>query len=277
MEDNPLVNTPHTQLDLTAGSRAHPYSREIARIPCRNANAKILANGKSNWQRLWRPQPGLLLPNRWIVSIMEDTSLGFWGDALWEYRKLKARTSRRWNRSSDLEITTTRMESWSATLVTVFCWNRKRFEQDYQRLAPGISAEAKKLEAEEDPYESPVTFLPINVWDALMNAQMPWICTPSQLDAGKQSEGSFLFWEARSTMRCKGRLDLFCPGKLSSLISSFPIGRSRGNTMALCLSSCLVSSGNSQIDRGMATLLLWSSLSVTRPIEWWLSTGKDHK
>ena len=33
LEDNPLVNAPHTQLDLTAEVWAHPYSREIAAYP----------------------------------------------------------------------------------------------------------------------------------------------------------------------------------------------------------------------------------------------------
>ena len=33
LEDNPLVNAPHTQLDLTAEVWTHPYSREIAAYP----------------------------------------------------------------------------------------------------------------------------------------------------------------------------------------------------------------------------------------------------
>src|SRR6056300_1444634 len=43
----------------------------------------------------------------------------------------------------------------------------ERFEQDYQRLAPGISLrKLKKLEAEEEPSseESRPTMLPTNVW-----------------------------------------------------------------------------------------------------------------
>ena len=33
LEDNPLVNAPHTQLDLTAEVWTHPYSREISAYP----------------------------------------------------------------------------------------------------------------------------------------------------------------------------------------------------------------------------------------------------
>jgi glycine dehydrogenase len=33
LEDNPLVNAPHTQLDLTAEVWTHPYSRQIAAYP----------------------------------------------------------------------------------------------------------------------------------------------------------------------------------------------------------------------------------------------------
>ena len=93
----------------------------------------------------------------------------------------------------------------------------KRFEQDYQRLAPGISLrKLRKLEAGEDLREGlRPTYLPNNVWDALMNAQNAVKLHPQ---ASWMLENSLkevsLFWEApEHNLRCKGRLDLFCPEK----------------------------------------------------------------
>ena len=64
------------------------------------------------------------------------------------------------------------------------------------------------------PLRSP-TFLPTNVWDALMNAQNAVNLHPQ---ASWMLENSLkevsLFWEApEHNLRCKGRLDLFCPEK----------------------------------------------------------------
>ena len=39
LEDNPLVNAPHTQVDLSAQEWAHPYSREVACFPSAQAKA----------------------------------------------------------------------------------------------------------------------------------------------------------------------------------------------------------------------------------------------
>ena len=94
----------------------------------------------------------------------------------------------------------------------------ERFEQDYQRLAPGISLrKLKKLEVEEDSSteEPRPTMLPTNIWDVLMNArnavnthpQASWMLENSLKEVS-------LFWEAsENSLRCKARLDLFCPEK----------------------------------------------------------------
>ena len=94
----------------------------------------------------------------------------------------------------------------------------ERFEQDYQRLAPGISLrKLKKLEEEEDSSteEPRPTMLPTNIWDVLMNAQNAVNTHPQ---ASWMLENSLkevsLFWEAsENSLRCKARLDLFCPEK----------------------------------------------------------------
>ncbi|MDE1338297.1 aminomethyl-transferring glycine dehydrogenase [Vibrio aestuarianus] len=39
LEDNPLVNAPHTQADLSSAEWAHPYSREVACFPSRQTKA----------------------------------------------------------------------------------------------------------------------------------------------------------------------------------------------------------------------------------------------
>ncbi|NOI68006.1 aminomethyl-transferring glycine dehydrogenase [Vibrio sp. 99-8-1] len=39
LEDNPLVNAPHTQVDLSADEWQHPYSRELACFPSKQAKA----------------------------------------------------------------------------------------------------------------------------------------------------------------------------------------------------------------------------------------------
>ncbi|MDE1254541.1 aminomethyl-transferring glycine dehydrogenase [Vibrio aestuarianus] len=39
LEDNPLVNAPHTQADLSSDEWAHPYSREVACFPSRQTKA----------------------------------------------------------------------------------------------------------------------------------------------------------------------------------------------------------------------------------------------
>ena len=94
----------------------------------------------------------------------------------------------------------------------------ERFERDYQRLAPGISLrKLKKLEPEEgsSSEKSHPTMLPTNIWDILMNAQNAVNTHPK---ASWMLENSLkevsLFWEApENSLRCKGRLDLFCPEK----------------------------------------------------------------
>lgn len=39
LEDNPLINAPHTQADLSSDEWAHPYSREVACFPSRQTKA----------------------------------------------------------------------------------------------------------------------------------------------------------------------------------------------------------------------------------------------
>ena len=69
-DDNPLVNAPHTQAQVTADEWAHPYSRRVAAFPAgqhagplyADRSRQVLAAGRPDRRRLRRPQPGLHLP-----------------------------------------------------------------------------------------------------------------------------------------------------------------------------------------------------------------------
>ena len=69
-DDNPLVNAPHTQAQVTADEWDHPYSRRLAAFPAglharpalRDRGRQVLAAGRPDRRRLRRPEPGLHLP-----------------------------------------------------------------------------------------------------------------------------------------------------------------------------------------------------------------------
>ena len=69
-EDNPLVNAPHTQGQVTADDWTHPYSRRLAAFPVglhagtavRRRGRQVLAAGRADRRGVRGPQPGLYLP-----------------------------------------------------------------------------------------------------------------------------------------------------------------------------------------------------------------------
>ena len=61
-DDNPLKNAPHTAASLLADEWKHPYSREARGVSGAGVEAQqVLEPGGARRQRLWRPQPVLLV------------------------------------------------------------------------------------------------------------------------------------------------------------------------------------------------------------------------
>ena len=63
VEATPLRHAPHTVHDIADDDWQRAYSRAEGLLPGRHlAQRQILVAGRPRRQRLWRPQPGLLLP-----------------------------------------------------------------------------------------------------------------------------------------------------------------------------------------------------------------------